>query len=1099
MSFLKFITRSLWFFRRQHLAVFVGTVISTAVLTGALIIGDSVKFSLGQLVEKRLGNSKFALHSGDRFFRDQLAYDLSKGLSVASSSLMMLKGIAINPETESRINSVQVVGIDDRFWSMSEIMMPDLKDDEAIISANIARKLNLVMGDEFLLRVENTGVIPMNAPFVKENNTTVAFRIFVKAIAKNEELGRFSLKNNQVAPFNIFLSREYLAEKLDLAGKANTILIAGNKDNGLTKEEINQSLCDHFQLTDAGIKIRDLTNEGKFEVLSERIFIDLPIARSILNLNIRKETILTYLVNTIQFKNNETPYSFVTAASTPLIPSTLREDEIIVNEWLAEDLEVEPGDTILLSYYVIGPLRSLTEKDHAFIIKEIVPAKRKLATNTLMPMFPGLADAGSCSDWNTDIPIDLTRIRDKDELYWDNYGGLPKAFITIKKGLSLWENSFGNYTAIRFDKTDVTYDSLKNSMISNLKPQDINLIFIPVYDNAMNAVNNSVDFGGLFLSLSFFVIAAGILLTILIYTLNTESRKQETGVLSALGFGRRRIIQMRIAESVLAAVVGGLAGSATGIVYNFLIMEGLNSVWQDVVRANMLEVYISTTTLLIGAACGTFIALMSILIVTRRKLKQPVSGLIKNSSFYSFTQIGSSRLFNTIVGITGFAGAGLLLGYSLFTSEVENPGLFLSAGGLFLIGCTALIYLCFSRIDRKNHHSVTGSIHLVFKNAGRNKIRSIATILLLALGTFTIIITGANRKTYIGAENRPESGTGGFLFWAETTMPISYDLNTQTGKSKLGLTHEEILNGVDFIQIQSLDGDDASCLNLNQVQQPRIMAVNPNEFDKRKAFSFATLFNNADPDHPWLTLNRSYGNGVIPAIADQTVITWGLKKKIGDTLVYLNESGNEIKILLIGGLNSSIFQGNVLISDSIFREHFPSAGGSRTMLIDAPVEKENQVLELLETRLTDLGLELTTTSSRLAEFNSVTNTYLTVFMLLGGLGVLIGTFGLGVVLLRNMQERKQELALFMAIGFRKGEIFRLVMAENLFLLITGLVIGFGAATIGILPSLISASFTFPANFVFILIAVIFISGFLWIYFPTRKILKKRLISSLRDE
>ncbi|MCD4735717.1 MAG: hypothetical protein K8R53_06705, partial [Bacteroidales bacterium] len=123
------------------MAIFVGTIISTAVLTGALIIGDSVRFSLEQLVEKRLGNTKFALHSVDRFFRAQLAYDLSKGLNVPSSSLMMLKGIAINSETESRINTVQVVGIDDRFWSMSEIMMPDLKDDEAIISANIARKL----------------------------------------------------------------------------------------------------------------------------------------------------------------------------------------------------------------------------------------------------------------------------------------------------------------------------------------------------------------------------------------------------------------------------------------------------------------------------------------------------------------------------------------------------------------------------------------------------------------------------------------------------------------------------------------------------------------------------------------------------------------------------------------------------------------------------------------------------------------------------------------------------------------------------------------------------------------------------------------------
>jgi len=67
MSIFHYIIKSLWFFRKQHLAVLAGTLISTAVLTGALIVGDSIKYSLQKTVDARLGNVKFAMQTGDRF------------------------------------------------------------------------------------------------------------------------------------------------------------------------------------------------------------------------------------------------------------------------------------------------------------------------------------------------------------------------------------------------------------------------------------------------------------------------------------------------------------------------------------------------------------------------------------------------------------------------------------------------------------------------------------------------------------------------------------------------------------------------------------------------------------------------------------------------------------------------------------------------------------------------------------------------------------------------------------------------------------------------------------------------------------------------
>ncbi len=1094
MSILKFIIQSIRFYWRQHLAVFLGTLISTAVLTGALIVGDSVRMSLTKLVDVRLGKARFAMQTGDRFVRAAMASELGTKLNTSTASLLMIQGIAINPESEVRINRTQVVGVDSSFWNLSGIKMAAISNDEAIISENLSQRLNIKVGDEFLLRIEKASVIPLSAPFSQDVDPSVAIRLKVKAIAEDKSLGRFSLKSNQAAPYNIFISREMLASKLDLAGKAN-IVLASDADESALKSAFHKS----FELDDANIKIRELAESNSIEVLSERIFIDEPIAKSILSIDKSNETVLTYLVNSISFNGKEIPYSFVTASSSPNISGNLKDDEILVNDWIVNDLGVKTGDSIFLKYFVIGPLRTIKEVKKTFIVKGVVPTQSKFINNSLMPLFPGLADAESCSDWETGVPIDLTKIRDKDEKYWNKYKGTPKALISMQAGLSMWGNKFGNYTSIRFDKEKVQFDQLKGEILSKIKPEDIGLTFMHVYAQGLNAASNSVDFGGLFLSLSFFVIAAGILLTVLIYSLNTESRREETGVLSGLGFERKLILKIRFGESILVTLLGGLVGAAFGVLYNYSLVWGLNSVWQGAVHTSNLEVFVKPLTVAIGAISGVLVALISIYIVTRRKLKQPISSLIR-SSFDSPLKIVRNYLnASKLISLVSILGTATMVIYSLLSPSEVNAEMFLSAGGLFLVGCIAFIDWRLRIIRDKVHTSPLSLFQLALKNTSRKKSRSLTTIALLALGTFSIIITGANRKTYFGVENLHQSGTGGFLYWAETTLPIPYNLNSPNGKAKFGFDTEKTIKGVTFVQIHSLDGDDASCLNLNQVQRPRILGVNPEAFNSRHSFTFVSSLNGVDKNNAWLELKKRFDDDIIPAIADQTVITWGLKKALGDTLIYLNESGRKIKLLLVAALDNSIFQGNILIADSLFVQNFPSTSGSKIMLVDAPKINQEQLATLLNSTFTDYGIELTPTNTRLAEFNSVENTYLTVFMVLGGLGVIIGTFGLGVVLLRNMLERRSEIALMMAIGYRKKQIFRLILTENLFLLVIGLICGLVSAFIGILPSILSPAFAMPAGFITILVLIVFASGVIWIYFSTRNALKGNIIKGLIEE
>jgi ABC-type lipoprotein release transport system permease subunit len=1067
-----------------------GTLVCTAVLTGALIIGDSVRYSLESLVEKRLGKTDFALVSGSRFVRAELAYELASKHNITAASLLIIPGISINPETNKRINVTQVVGVDSNFWKLSVTRIPELKEGEAIISENAAKALKLKTGDEFLLRVENANVIPINTPLVSEKRPSIAFRLKIIAIANDSSLGRFGLRNNQTEPYNVFVSRKFVSKKLELSGLANIILVSKNRNEKITIDTLNIAVNRLWQLTDAGLKLKVLKNQEKFELTSNRIFIDQPVSKAISNLSIPHESILTYLVNGIHFKDKNTPYSFVTAASIPIVPSDLMNNEIIINRWLAEDLGVRRGDTVSLKYFTIGPLRMLKENSRRFIVKSIVSMKQDVSDSSLMPDFPGMTHTGNCRDWDSGIPIDLKQIRDKDEKYWDDFRGTPKAFITMQTGLELWSNQFGSYTAFRFDKQDISYDSLNTLITSIVKPKYLGVSFVSVRNEGIVAAKNSVDFGELFLSLSFFIIAAAVLLIILIYLLNTESRNYETALLAGLGLTKRKILQIRFAESSIVIVAGAILGALAGILYNYGLVEGLNSVWKDAIRVEMLQVYINPLTLIIGSITGIFIALSSILFVTRYNLKQPIVALFSN--FINYSVIKFSNRLTFITAITGILGAFILLSISVLTSAYNNSMLFLSAGAFFLIGSIATASWVLFHPTRKEIR-VNKIYELALKSAGGSKSRSLTIIMVLAIGTFIIVLTGAYRKTYSGEEKLNSSGTGGFALWAETTIPIPNNLNTSTGKRNLNTINDNDLDSIHFLQLHTLDGDDASCLNLNQVSRPRILGINAHEFDQRGAFSFIKLINEDNTFHPWLEINKTNNGTVIPAFADQTVIQYGLKKSVGDTLLYSNELGETIRIRLIGSLDNSIFQGNILVSDSAFVKLFPSAG-SKVILIDAPMTKIDRVADIMNTSFTDHGIVVSRTSDRLAEFNSVENTYLTVFMILGGLGIILGIFGMGIIIYRNLLERRHEMALLVALGFLQKEVFRLILAENILLLTIGIICGILSAAIAVLPSLISPSFSVQWQFLVALITSFFLIGIGWIYLLVKMAFKSQLIN-----
>jgi len=1158
MTLRTLVLRSLRYHWRAHLGVLLGATLSTAILVGALAVGDSVRYSLRGIALARLGDTHLVLHGQSRFFRAELAAGLASDLKAPVAPIMMLRGTAANDTSEARAGRVQILGVDERFWKLGPAthhspLTTHQTQDGVILNDRLARTLGVRVGDEVLLRVDKPSLLSRDAPLSTIEDSSIALRLPVAAIVGDAGFGRFSLEANQVPPLNAFLPLGLLQHQVGLRGRANVLLVGGREGKPVAPPEATQALWGRWQFADSSLELRELPGRGALELRTDRVFLDPPVGDAALTMP-GARGVLTYFVNELRVGDRATPYSTVSALQGPPIPPDMQDDEILINRWLADDLGARVGDELRLTYWVVGPMRRLKEVSSVFRIRAILPLKGAAADRDLMPPIPGLADKKNCREWEPGVPIDLDKIRDRDQDYWSAYRGTPKAFLTLRAGQRIWNNRFGNLTSVRYPlgvgrqavgvtppesppsqgrarggnaqrSTPSSRAVVEACIRQALSPASLGLFFAPVREQAFAASFEAMDFGQLFLGFSFFLIVAALLLTALLFAFGVEQRAEEVGTLLALGFPPRRVQRLLLMEGGALALAAGVVGAALAVFYTRAVIHGLSTVWQGAVARSSLQYHAEPMTLVVGAPAGFFVALLAIWLVTRKQARVPARELLAGESRgageYGSMGVETPTLRPRLSGLpTAIASVGIalvLVGVALAGHQETNAGLFFGAGALLLIGGIAASRALMGRLEygSKNIHApIRPHAHtptrltltsLGMRNTTRRPSRSLSAIGLLACGSFLVIAVGANRHDPAEGAQQRSAGTGGFAFYGETTLPVYHDLNTEESREVFGLEADD-LEGVEILPLRLREGDDASCLNLNRAQVPRLVGVNPQELARRNAFTFVGT---SPPSlagkgagglgNPWLLLERQGEDGAIPAIGDVNTVIWSLGKSLGATLDYVDERGNTRRLRIVGLLANSILQGSLVISESDFIQLFPSQSGYQVFLLDAPPEGAAEVSRTLTRALEDVGLALTPAAERLAAFNTVENTYLSIFAILGGLGLLLGSAGLGVVVLRNVLERRGELALLRAVGFRTRALHRLVFTEHALLLTLGLVVGVAAALVAVLPALRSPGADIPYLSLTLTLLAVFVSGFLWTWGATVLALRGPLLGALRNE
>jgi len=1090
--------RNLGHYWRTNLAVLLGVAVTVAVLAGALLVGDSVRATLRDLVLLRLGNTTHVV-TNENFFREALAHDLAgsarfRELFQNAVPLIVLEGTVAHEKSGRRAAGVQVYGMDERFWQFhgreaAAALAPRGRD--ALLSPALAREFGAAPGDALLLRVQRPSDIPIESLHGRKDQIGRTVRLSLRSVLAAQDLGEFSLRPQQGEVRALFLPLERLQRDLGQEGQVNTLLIAeeqatsASASDDAPSSELARALKDAIALEDAGLTVTPLDPQRAVSLESRNIVIPDAAAETAGKvagaLGWREERLFTYLANTIRLGDREIPYSLVTAADDSMLariaastgattPAPLAgSPSAWLNDWAARDLGAKLGDAVTLEYYVWQDGAGLHTESAGFTVVGILPTAALNADRALAPEFPGIADTESVNDWDPPFPVDLKRVRPRDEEYWDKYRTTPKALIRLEDGQRLWRSRFGQATALRFTPpagTNVAAatDDFRQRLRDALTSEAAGFVTVAARAQGVEASRGAVNFSEYFVYFSFFIVVSAALLAGLFFRLGVEQRLREVGVFKAMGFPESKIAALFLWEGVALAVLGSAVGLGGAIGYGALMVHGLTTWWVGSVGTTLLRLHTSPATLAAGAGGGIVIALAVIALTLRGLRRATVVNLLSGARQFTASEgpvkhrTSRARMLGVICGV---AGLGLLAASA--AGAMDQTGGFFGAGSLVLV---SLLFFNWAWLAGEHRTLLAGSgaqglSRLGLRNASWRPGRSLLCIALIASATFLIVAVDSFRRD-AGDALDPQSGTGGYPLLAESLLPIPYDLNTPQGREGAGIAAAtDGARDLRFASFRLRPGDDVSCLNLYTPQNPRILAASPG-FIAAGRFSFQGSQAQTPEEqlNPWTLLDQRFDDGAVPAIADATSMAYVLHRKLGEDFVldHVRDplTGQPLRLRLVAALSDSIFQSELIISEQQFQRLFarePSAAGYRVFLISAPAPSASAATGALEESLADYGFDVVSTADRLAAYHRVENTYLSTFQALGGLGLLLGTFGLAAVLLRNVLERRRELALLRAVGYRQRDLVLLISAENTFLLLLGLFTGVITALLAIAPAM----------------------------------------------
>jgi ABC-type antimicrobial peptide transport system permease subunit len=1106
--------------RRSAVPLLLALMVPSASIAVPLTMGDSFQQSLRADIYDSLGSVDEVVRS-QGVMRLELFESLENDTDLARltdglAPALILPGILTGPSGDKRDTQVDIIGIDGRSSSFG--VLKDVAGGAALPHAigpgvvylreDSARMISAATGDAVsaLFRDPAFSLESIYTPGAPVHEG----RLNVTAVISNEGLGALNLVPRGDARRTAFVDLVWLMEAAGSTG-INAILVSNNGDSrkGISgtsdvAARLGKLLDENVGYEEGGFILTAETGYVKLE--NDRIFFGEEISAAVRASDARVSSIselTSYFVNMIMANGSWIAYSIVTALDpvadaafgmftdniTGLkMTGELADDEIIVTSYAAGRLGLKQGDNVTLNFTVYdGSFRQQLRYEN-FTVRYIVDIGGKADDPELMPPFPGIKGKASCGDWKPPIAINFSIMVPEDLDYWRAHGGTPKAYISLAKGKELWGNDLGNLTTVKaLPVAGVSATELASivggRLNASLSPQQMGVTVENIKQDSIDSVAGLDIVTEALMAFGSAVTASGMVLIYVVVMADIEARRQQIGILRSLGFTRKNVTAIFTLEGTALSFAGSAIGLAAGCAFAGLGVWASNNLWAQIlpissdlympgplwIAASFLAGFILST---LAFAVGARASARGDVVSNIRGL--PDTGVRNHSSEQEIAEIGpggapSRRRPAIWLTAACILAIPIILGLGIILSATAGDMLLLY---YFLVGDVILLlagYIIYTHMEgiasALSKGSRLGKISLA--NSARNRKRAGAYVLAYALVVFPLLTLSAYLPMETGSvSDQATIRGGGYDILGTSEVPMFFDLGDAAAREEHNVTGFPEVSAVQFLSFGSPGG---TCSNLNTDAPPRILGAN-SSFIANSRIPFTASLDGSGRKDPWKLLDKDGGKAgaaegsVVPVIGDYTTIVWIFEKGLGGTITVTDESGHAVVLKIVAILHDSIFQGSVFLSEPAMKRLYPTQSQYNLFLfkITANVTDKRSGVDAvaagLESSLSSYGFGARPVNELSEGFIKVDMAYVSMLQAMLASGIMIGTLGFSAKVARETTERRFEMGVMRAIGFQRGRLERLVLAENIFIFLLGFGIALAAAVgassifLGSLPS-----------------------------------------------
>jgi putative ABC transport system permease protein len=1139
----RFALRAWVYYAPVHLALAAVIACAMAVVTGCLWVATSIEQSLVHAAFHRLG----PVHTVIRFafpLPEPAAKRLIEAAEKAgyrAARLLTLPGAVSRraaatghpgPTVPSRL-----YGVDEKALAF---LLPEpgaagelawirraRSAQEAAVNETLAQALRIPEAQVPLnVRVVRWDDVPREFVLGHRSDVVYTHRVVTsRRFLSGHPLALFDLELGLQKPRSLWVPLETLQAWTAMGSRINTILLAPMGPKITPLEECLSQWKRSLRFQDLALQW-SRTQAGYWRLHSPRILLHPHVVEVATEVAQRRGLVVDRVAVQVAIRMSPAdrpdswrcPYSVLVAvdpqAQSHFGPWTVVEgqlrgswkaDEIVLNTWAAEDLHVNVGDRVRVTYFRTDSSGQLQEEWALFRVRAIVAPQSAAADPALVPEYPGLTDAEAMARWEAPFPVQFERIRPKDESYWKQYRTAPKAFLSVEAAAKLWATPWGLYTSLRFASPSPSNPSqadwahsLEEQILAELDLGALGVRIDSVRQLAREAAQGSTDFQLLFLGFGSLLLIATFLLLVLVLRLFVIHRLRHVGLWRALGFSQPHVGGLLGAELVGAWVLGVAAGGFGAAGFASFVLGVFQRMWPSEDPLSGLELTFSWGPVLAGVTATALATAAGVGQMLWRLVRWPIRNLLACRPSAAELWVGDRPSYGLLAVMIAVV-AGTSLAWGFWSQEKAGP-FFATGASLLVLQIWGIRAGLRGWGPLRRRHSLSW-LGLAARHLKHNTTRALLVIAMMACSSFVLTVTAVHYPQAQPLDRNRDSGHGGFVLWAETTLPLYRRLSTEEERLEAGV-HDPAdprWSELTLYYLRRRQADEASCRNLYRALDPTIIGV-PRDFRLRGGFRFARVApTSGGTENPWKLLEHLSEAREIPAFCDAQTLRWMFRKHLGDTVEVVADDGRPVRLKIVATLQRSLFQSEVVISEENFLRYFATHSGYRVLLAETDPGRGAELGGFLESQLGDYGSRVLLTTQRLAEYFAVEETYLQTFQMFGAFGFLLGTLGLGGVLWRSVWERMGELAMLRALGFSGWHLVGLILAEDGWLMGFGLAAGTSAALVAAAPHLWSAGQAVPWPSWLGLLVAVMLTGLLAGLVPAWLASRADLVLRLRGE